>query len=169
MPVLKVARHINAPRDLVFQLATDISQWPQRIACIDRIEMLTDGPLRVGSRFREARKMFGQEAVEEMEVTGFEPPHRFKLQAESCGVLFISEHEFRSDISGTLVELTIHTKPLKFYVRLIAPLAWLMMKHMKKMVAADLEALKRIAEKRAANEFQTNPEAAISGYETNKA
>lgn len=169
MAILKLARHMNAPRDLVFQIATDAAHWAERIPGIERIEMLTDGPLGVGSRFRETRRIFGHESVEDLEVTAFESPHRFALQAYSCGALFISEHEFVPDISGTLVEMTVRTKPLRFFVRLLAPLAWLMMRPMKKCLASDLEALKEAAEKRAADQWQTDPVAAIQGYETSKA
>ena len=166
MPVLKLARHINAPREVVFAIAVDASRWAERIDGIERIEMLTDGPLAVGSRFRETRKMFGHEAVEELEVTAFDAPNRFTLKANSCSALFISEHEFVPDISGTLVELTIRTKATRLAVRLLAPLAWLMMRPMKKCLRADLDALKRIAETQAADEWQIDPAAAIRGYET---
>ena len=70
---------IAAPPDVVFATMADIARWPEFIGGIERVELLTDGPVRVGTRFRETRTMFGRSASEEMTVAELAPPHRFVL------------------------------------------------------------------------------------------
>lgn len=169
MAVLTMQKHVNAPPETVFRVATDLDNWSDFIRGIERIERLTDGPMRVGTRYRETRKMFGKESTEEFEVTGFDAPREFAVQAYTCGALFVSRHRFVPDISGTLVELTLESKPQSIIARLMAPLGKLMMGSMKKLIDADLDDLKAIAEQRAAADWVINPQAAINGYTMGRA
>src|SRR5262249_44771714 len=122
MATITLEKGIDAPPEVVYAVATDLDAWPATIRGIERIERLTEGPVRVGTRFREPRKMSGGEAVERMEFAALDPPHGYTLRAESCGCLFESEHRFTPDGAGTLVELTIRTKPLTLVAKLTAPL-----------------------------------------------
>jgi hypothetical protein len=169
MAVLKLTRHINAPRSIVFALATDVSAWANQAAGDERIEMLTEGPLRIGSRFRKTRKIFGHASVEVIEVTGLDAPNRLTRQAKTSGALLTIEYKFLPDISGTLVELTVGAKARSVVSRLLLPLAWLLRRPWERMLEAELESLKRVAEERAAAQWQTDPVAAIQGYETSGA
>ena len=67
MAGITASLRIEAPVSTVFALATDLDGWAGRIKAITRIEKLTPGPVRVGTRFKETRKMFGKEATETME------------------------------------------------------------------------------------------------------
>lgn len=76
---LELALTIQAPPAAVFAAATDLDHFGDWMQGFVRVERLSDGPLREGSRFREVRKMFGKEAAEHFEVTRFEPPKRLEL------------------------------------------------------------------------------------------
>lgn len=169
MAMLIMQKHINASPETVFRVATDLANWSDLIRGIERIEPLTEGPMRVGTRYRETRKMFGKESTEEFEVTALDAPHGFDVQAHTCGMLFTSRHRFVPDISGTLVELTLESKPQSIFARLMAPLGKVMMGSMKKLIDADLEDLKAIAEQRAAADWVINPDAAMKGYTMGRA
>jgi hypothetical protein len=110
--------------------------------------MLTPGPVGVGTRFRETRVMFGRDSSEEMTVTAFDPPHSCTLEAYTCGAQFISEHRFKPDGAGTLLELSIRTEPRTLLAKLASPLGVLMTGPMKKMILADMEDLKVAVEQR---------------------
>jgi hypothetical protein len=58
---------------------TDLDSWPRWMQGLVRVEKLTEGPYAVGTRWRETRKMFGSEASEVFEVTGYDPPRRIGL------------------------------------------------------------------------------------------
>jgi len=168
MAVLRVVKHVNAAPAVVFAVATDLEHLADFIHGIERIEQLTEGPMRVGTRFRETRKMFGRECTEEFQVTAFDAPHRFTLEANTSGVLFASAHRFIPDIAGTLVELTLTMTPVSRLAKLMKPLSGLMLAPMKKCIEADLEDLKAIAEQRASADWQINPDAALHGYESSR-
>lgn len=86
-----VERRIAAPAGRVWEALTDIERGPEVISGIDRIEMLSEGPFGVGTRWRETRTMLGKEATEEMWVTASEPPGRCVIEAASRGVHYTSE------------------------------------------------------------------------------
>ncbi len=85
MPAITLTRQIAAPLKAVYSEFTDIANVWEHIEGITKIEMLTDGPLRPGTRFRETRIMFKREATEEFEVTAVEPNKRFAMTSSSCG------------------------------------------------------------------------------------
>ena len=74
-----VRKHIEAPLDKVFSAATDIPRWPERIRGIEKVELLTDGPMALGTRFRQTRTFLNRQATEEMEVTAFDPPNAYAV------------------------------------------------------------------------------------------
>ena len=63
---------------------------------ITALEMLSEGPFGEGTRWRETRVMFKKEAVEEMWVTGFPPPHDLDSaivsHSRGCPVAIYSDH-----------------------------------------------------------------------------
>jgi len=72
-------RTIDAPPEKVFRLATDPDRFGEWMQGLVRLERATAGPLRIGSRWRETRKVMGNEATEEFEVTALDPPRRLEL------------------------------------------------------------------------------------------
>ncbi|QDS99394.1 SRPBCC family protein [Adhaeretor mobilis] len=146
MSTLTVTKHINAPPEVVFDLMTDIPHHAENISAIERIEMLTDGPVGVGTRFRETRIMFGKETTEEMEVTGFQTPKRFTLESDSCGCHYTVLHELTPEKAGTLVKMEFHMQPKTFFAKLFSPLGKLMEGKIRSLLDTDLEELKERAE-----------------------
>ncbi|HKB15566.1 MAG TPA: SRPBCC family protein, partial [Planctomycetota bacterium] len=122
-----------------------------RIKGIQRIEMLTEGPVRVGTRFKETRKMFGKEATVTMEVVTFDPPHGYALGAEDHGCRYRCEFKFTPHAGGTRVEMTWEGTPLTFFSKVMGLLMAPMMKGMaSKCVEQDLTDLKASLEGRPA-------------------
>lgn len=137
---------IAAPLETVFQLMTDIPRWPRTITAIERVDVLTDGPVAVGTRFRETRRMFGREATEEMTVSELTPPTRFVLTAFNHGTAYRAEHSLAPTNGGTRLTLTFEGIPKTLGARLLMPLGLMMKGTVKKQLAADLADIKRAAE-----------------------
>jgi uncharacterized membrane protein len=137
---------IAAPVPRVFALATDLVQMPQRIADIKRVEVLTPGPVGVGTRFRETRMMFGKEATEEMSFSVFEPDRAYTITCQSCGAVYVSAFEFVHEAGGTRVDMCFDARPVTLMARVMAPLAFFARGMVRRCVQRDLEALKRAAE-----------------------
>lgn len=143
MAAIELTKHIDAPPDRVFAAASDFRGAADRISAITKMEVLTEGPIGVGTRFRETRFMFKREATEEMTVKTFDPPNGYALGAESCGCRYHTEFRFRPNGSGTDVNLSFDAQPLSFVAKIMS---FLLMPFMKKACVKaceqDLEDLK---------------------------
>lgn len=73
---------IAAPPERVYAAMTDHSTWDHWMKGLVRIEPLTEGPLGAGSKWREVRKMMGQEASEVFEVKAADPGKRLELYVD---------------------------------------------------------------------------------------
>lgn len=71
-----LTQHINAPAESVWAVVTDIPGSAATLSGIDSIQMLTDGPYGVGTRWKEARTMMGRPETVEMGVAQCEAPVR---------------------------------------------------------------------------------------------
>ncbi len=146
MPSFTISRRVEAPIDAVFDVFSDIPQAHEMIDQITAIEMLTDGPVGVGTRWRETRMMFKRAATEEMEVTAFEPGRSYTVGCRSCGCEYESTWRFETEGDATRVEFEMGYRPLTFFAKLMSPLGRFMMPMMKKCFENDFQALKTVAE-----------------------
>lgn len=150
MSSLTVSIHVSAPIERVFETFTELDKAAERIPGITALELLTDGPFGNGTRWRETRVMFKKEAVEEMWVTGFDPPNSYTVEAESHGMRYGTLFTFTPDGDGTQVTWAFTGTALSLGAKLMAPLFNLLMKGtMKKCMLGDLEALRDVCESHA--------------------
>ena len=137
---LTIERRIAAPPQEVWNIITDIPGSIDRIDAIVKIEMLTDQGMGVGTRWKETRTVFKRESTEEMEVTEFEPPLRYVVEADSCGAHFVSELRCEPDgEDNTRLIMVMETTPMAFFAKLMKPLAKLAMGTTRKMLVKDLD------------------------------
>lgn len=150
MARFSVAKYVDAPPSLVFQLFTDLEHAPELVSSITRLEVLTPGPVHIGTRFRESRRMSGHETTEEMEITAFEPGRHFDLRRRSGGTEYRSAYRFSPEGPGTRVEVDFESEPLSLAAKLMSPISNSVAGTMKKWVVQDLDDLRRQAEQRVA-------------------
>lgn len=141
MKPLIVTRNVAAPPSKVFEAATDFAGAPGRIRAIRAVKVLTDGPVRVGTRFEETREMFGREATEIMEVTALDAPRSYVLGAESHGCRYRSELRFEPRGSGTEVTMSFTAQPLTLVAKVMSVLMAPLTKRMVRECARDLDDL----------------------------
>jgi ligand-binding SRPBCC domain-containing protein len=146
MPHFTLSKKIEAPTSAVFSLFADFANVPGRIKTITKIEIVTPGPIGVGTRFKETRMMFGKECTEEMQITGFNPGRSYKITCQSCGAEYRTVFQFKPDGEGTRVDVDFHTRATSVWSKLLAPLGWMMSGMVKKCVNQDLEDLQQVAE-----------------------
>jgi hypothetical protein len=150
MTSITVKKHIEAPVEDVFTTATDFANAGHAIDRIEKIEMLTDGPVGLGTRFRETRHFYGKEVTEEMEVTAFERPRRYVLSSENHGCRYNSEFLLKPSASGTEIEMRFEAYPVTVFARIMSFLTRPLMKKMMEHVSQDLEDLKSSVERKDA-------------------
>jgi carbon monoxide dehydrogenase subunit G len=146
MAEIVVKKHVEAPPERVFELATDLENAAERVQGIKKMELLTEGPVGVGTRFRETRVMMGRDATEEMEITAFDPPRSYEVGAESHGCRYHSVIQFTPVGSGTEIEFTFQATPLTMAAKLMAVAFKPMMNTIVKCLEQDLDDLKAAAE-----------------------
>ncbi len=150
MTEFTLSRRIAAPPERVFEISTDLRHAAEHVRGITRLEVLTDGPIGVGTRFRETRIVLEREATEEMEVTAFDPPRSYTVEAESCGTHFASTFTFEPVDGGTEVRLVFRAEPRTFGAKVMGFVFRGMLKSCMRAVAQDLDDIAAVAEGRAA-------------------
>lgn len=146
---ITVTCDIAARPDIVFATALDVTHWADFIRGIDSVQLLTAGPVGQGTRLRETRTMFGRSATEELTVEQIDPPRRFVMTAHNHGTAYHVDHIFSAHDNGTRMVQTFQGRPTTMAARLLAPLGWLMAGSVRSMLAADLDDVRREAERRA--------------------
>ena len=78
----QLTERFRHPPERVFQLVIDVTSHPSWMPNVKRLEMLTEGEMRVGSSWRSTRNFFGREGTEYFEVAAFNPPKRLLLHVD---------------------------------------------------------------------------------------
>src|SRR5689334_21006017 len=96
----EVTIHLNRPVEQVFAFLMDINQQPTWQSNLIKSEQLTQGPLGLGSRFREVRRMGKRESEIQGEITAFEPNKRFETKTMTKPQAMVS-YSFAPEQGGT--------------------------------------------------------------------
>jgi hypothetical protein len=145
---LSIHKDIAAPPERVFAVASDLRAAAGRIRAITKMEVLTDGPIRIGTRFRETRKMFGREATEEMEVVEMDPPRALSFGCESNGFRYRMQMSFTPQGTGTQMQMRFQAEALTFFGKVMGTLMKPFAKKMMSGCGKDLDDIAAIAEGR---------------------
>jgi uncharacterized protein YndB with AHSA1/START domain len=147
MPSLTVTQQIDASREVVFDKLTDYSSAADTYSAITKMELLTEGEVGAGTRFRETRVMFGKEATEEMTIEELERPSRLLLTAASHGCSYRSTYHLAEKDGGTELSLTFEGRGVSFMGKLMSALmGWMMKGACRKAMSKDFADLKAAVE-----------------------
>ena len=147
MPKIKASIDIQAPREQVFQVFSDLPACAERIQGIDKIEMLSDRPMQVGTRWRETRTMFGKEATEDMWITEADDLKFYNTRAESHGAIYKSGIIVDEEDGKTRLTMTFEGKPVSIGAKIMTFLmGWMMNGSTRKAFEKDLENIKQSIE-----------------------
>lgn len=149
MAALTLSVRIDATPQRTFEVFTDLRNAATTVRGIDSLEVLTDGPITNGTRFRETRTMFGKPHAETMQIIAWDPPRSYAVGCDSCGAHYETRFTFRPDSAATAVEMTFTVTPIAFMAKLLSPLSGLMLGACRKAFQKDLDDLKAAAEGRA--------------------
>ena len=133
---------IDRPPEDVFAALTDIGRLPEWQSSVVSAEL--EGPLGVGARLRETRKMMGREGKLVSEVTEYDPPHRFSVHAIEGPIPMTVTHTLEPSGGGTRLEVVGEATP-KGVMRLAAGK---MQKAAESEFRGDLQRLKSLLEQR---------------------
>ena len=147
MQPITASKHFNAPLETVWEVMADLENAADRIQAIVKLEVLTDGPVGKGTRFRETRVMFKKEATEEMEITAWDPPNSYTTEANGCGCQYTCIVTCEADGDGTNVTMSMSVVPLTTFGKIMGALmGWMMKGACVKAFAKDLDDMKAFVE-----------------------
>jgi uncharacterized protein YndB with AHSA1/START domain len=108
------------PKD-VFDFITASENAPKIVSSVKSMVKLTEGPVRVGTRYRETRLMGGREQHAELEIVEFEPARRYAMQNVTEGIETVYRYNFQPERDGTRIDLVceVQAKGIK---KLMLPL-----------------------------------------------
>jgi len=146
MATITVSNHLAAPVDQVFRTFTDIEHGPANVSGIKDVEMLTTGPFRLGTRWREIRQVAGVRDSAEMEITSFELNRTYTITHHKAGVRIDTTFWFEPDADGTKVSVEFELEASGLPPGLLAPLGWAIAGKVTNVLQRDLSDLKRSVE-----------------------
>jgi uncharacterized membrane protein len=80
---------IDAPQQRVWDLLSDIEAWPQRIATVESVELLTPAPLTKGSRVRLKQPKLPEGT---WDITIWDAPTYFEWTQKTSGTRSVAGH-----------------------------------------------------------------------------
>ncbi|WP_246944821.1 SRPBCC family protein [Bacillus pinisoli] len=146
----EVKKTVQESKEKVYNALTDLESAHKWMQGFVKIERLDDGPLRVGSQWKETRKIFGKEAFEFFEVVELDEPDKKVVRCDGTkGTTGKGEYVFTYILttSGDQTEITLlgEINGLTGVTRLFGKL---MVGAFKKSCAKDLDALVTYLEKK---------------------
>lgn len=137
---------IKASPDVCFAVFSDLDNLEERITALTKLEVLTVGPMALGTKWRETRKMFGQESSEVMTISEFDSPNYYAAAAASHGAEYYSRYEFIPEADGTRVIMTFRSKAVSLMAKFMTLFSGALMKSLTKAISADMTELKQTIE-----------------------
>jgi len=108
------------PKD-VFDFITASENAPKTVNSVTSMVKLTEGPVRVGTRYRETRLMNGKEQQAELEIVEFEPTQKYAMQNVTEGIETVYRYNIQPERDGTRIDLFCEVKA-KGIKKLMLPL-----------------------------------------------
>jgi carbon monoxide dehydrogenase subunit G len=96
---------IHQPIEQVFDFATDLTNAPRLLPGVTRTEMLSEGGLKAGARFRETRIIKGKERSAVIEILDHQRPQLHKAASAMMGMKATYTFRFSPENSGTRVDM----------------------------------------------------------------
>jgi len=147
---ISVDTDIEAPRQRVWEIITDIEHANANISGIDLVEVLekpADG-LR-GLKWRETRTMFGKRATEVMWITDVEEGRSYDTQAESHGSIYRSRLALDEEQDHTRLTMSFVGEPQNLAAKAMwLATGWMFKGATAKALRQDLRDIKAAAESR---------------------
>jgi uncharacterized membrane protein len=105
MPGFNRSVVINRPIERVFDFATDLNNAPLWMPGVTKTELLTEGGVKAGAKFRETRLINGKERSAVIEVLEHQRPQVHKAASAMLGMRASYTFRFSPETHGSRVEM----------------------------------------------------------------
>ena len=139
-----LTRRVATRPERVFDFMTNPQNTPSWLPSVTAMEQVSDGPLTVGAKLREVRKLGGRDTEADIEVTKYDRPKAYSVRASMGGLQASVHYTFEPEHDGTQVDVVCEIEGQAFS-RAKAPIvAWLM----KRQDKDQLKNVQRLLEER---------------------
>ncbi len=121
MTGFNMSEWVARPPKEVFDFITASENAPKIVQSVTSMVKLTEGPVRVGTRYRETRLMNGKEQQAELEIVEFEPTQKYAMQNVTSGIETVYRYKIQPERDGTRIDLVCEVKA-KGIKKLMLPL-----------------------------------------------
>jgi hypothetical protein len=108
------------------------------------LQLQSPGGLRTGAKLVELRKFLGRKVESVLEVTGYDPPRRYEVAAQSGPIPFRISNELSESGTGTRIDAVVEGEPGRFF----GLVEWRVVKAVERELGNSLATLKDILEAR---------------------
>ena len=143
MARITAANDIPAPVETVFERFTDLDGIDARVSGIKAIDVLTTGPFRLGTRWRETREVLGRVDSAEMEVTAYERNRTYTITHHKMGAKIDAVFTFEPHDGGTRVSIEFTLAGPGLPAGLLAPIEWAIASSVREVLSQDLADLQK--------------------------
>ena len=110
MTGFNMSEWVARPPKVVFDFIADSENAPKIVQSVTSIVKLTEGPIGVGTRYRETRLMSGKEQQAELEIVEFEPTEKYAMQNVTSGIETTYCYNLKPERDGTRIDLVCEVK-----------------------------------------------------------
>jgi carbon monoxide dehydrogenase subunit G len=135
---------IQRPAEDVFEFLSDLGNAPKWQRGVAESRRTSEGPIRVGTRFRETVRTMGMRFEAMCEVTVFDPPRKFSMTADGKMIHYEGDFTFEPIAGGEATRLSV-TASMKMK-GLWRVLEWIAGREIRKESLAELEDIKKALE-----------------------
>jgi hypothetical protein len=121
MAGFNMSEWVARPPKVVFDFITASENAPKIVSSVKSMVKLTEGPVGVGTRYRETRLMHGKEQQAELEIVEFEPARKYAVQNVTEGIETVYRYNLQPERDGTRIDLVCEIKA-KGIKKLMLPL-----------------------------------------------
>ena len=136
---------INRPVEEVFAFANDLESDPQWMAAVSERKKTSEGPVGVGTTFRDTGQLLGRQIENNYEITEYEPNMKFGIKSVSGSIPVEATMTYEPVAGGTRVTQAGEAEVAGLF-KLSEPIVARMM---KRQFDADLANLKDLMEPQA--------------------
>ena len=150
MTTVTVDTQVAAPVERVFAVFTDLEHSAERVSNIQKVEVLTTGGFKLGTRWLETRDVLGRSDSAEMEVTAFGLNRTYTITHHKAGARIDTVFTFEPLAGGTKVRIEFVLDSSGLPPGLLAPMGWAIAGKVRDVISRDLADLKASMEPRHA-------------------
>ena len=108
-----LTQHVNASAEKVWAVISDIPGSAATLSGVESIQMVSEGPYREGTRWKETRSVLGRRETVEMWVSEVDPPRSTTVMALHGGAEYTSRFTLEERGGGTDLTMTFGAEVLR--------------------------------------------------------